>query len=114
MARELHELGFRLVCTRGTAELVAQAGIPVEVVNKVKEGRPHIVDMIKNGQIDLIVNTTEDARRSPIRLPSGPVPRARVYYTTTLAGGRAVCMALRHGPATAVRSLQELHAGVSL
>jgi carbamoyl-phosphate synthase large subunit len=115
VARELHELGFRLVCTRGTAELVAQAGIPVEVVNKVKEGRPHIVDMIKNGQIDLIVNTTEGrkaiADSATIRASA---ESKGVYYTTTLAGGRAVCMALRHGPATAVRSLQELHAGVSL
>ncbi|WDT80811.1 MAG: hypothetical protein MPW14_03225 [Candidatus Manganitrophus sp.] len=92
VARELHELGFRLVCTRGTAELVAQAGIPVEVVNKVKEGRPHIVDMIKNGQIDLIVNTTEGrkaiADSATIRASA---ESTGVYYAslfTTLAGGR--------------------------
>jgi len=113
VARELHELGFRLVCTRGTAELVAAAGLPVEVVNKVKEGRPHIVDMIKNGQIELIVNTTEGrkaiADSATIRASA---ESKGVYYTTTLAGGHAVCMALRHGPVTEVRSLQELHAGV--
>jgi carbamoyl-phosphate synthase large subunit len=113
VARELHELGFRLVCTRGTAELVAAAGLPVEVVNKVKEGRPHIVDMIKNGQIELIVNTTEGRKA----IADSATIRASaesngVYYTTTLAGGHAVCMALRHGPVTEVRSLQELHAGV--
>ncbi len=113
VARELHELGFRLVCTRGTAEVVAAAGLPVEVVNKVKEGRPHIVDMIKNGQIELIVNTTEGRKA----IADSATIRASaesngVYYTTTLAGGHAVCMALRHGSITAVRSLQELHAGV--
>ena len=113
VARELHELGFRLVCTRGTAEVVAGAGLPIEVVNKVKEGRPHIVDMIKNGQIDLIVNTTEGrkaiADSATIRASA---ESKGVYYTTTLAGGQAVCMALRHGPADAVRSLQEWHGGV--
>ncbi|MFZ5654462.1 MAG: carbamoyl-phosphate synthase large subunit [Pseudomonadota bacterium] len=113
VARELHELGFRLVCTRGTAELVAAAGLPVDVVNKVKEGRPHIVDMIKNGQIDLIVNTTEGrkaiADSATIRASA---ESKGVYYTTTLAGGQAVCMALRHGPAGSVRSLQEWHAGM--
>jgi carbamoyl-phosphate synthase large subunit len=113
VARELHALGFRLVCTRGTAALVAAAGIPVEVVNKVKEGRPHIVDMIKNGQIDLIVNTTEGrkaiADSAAIRASA---ESKNVYYTTTLAGGNAVCTALRHGQARTVRSLQELHAGL--
>ncbi|MGE3297662.1 MAG: carbamoyl-phosphate synthase large subunit [Porticoccaceae bacterium] len=113
VARELHALGFRLVCTRGTAALVAAAGIPVEVVNKVKEGRPHIVDMIKNGQIDLIVNTTEGrkaiADSAAIRASA---EGKSVYYTTTLAGGNAVCTALRHGQARTVRSLQELHAGM--
>jgi carbamoyl-phosphate synthase large subunit len=114
VARELHALGFRLVCTRGTAALVAAAGIPVEVVNKVKEGRPHIVDMIKNGQIDLIVNTTEGrkaiADSAAIRASA---ESKSVYYTTTLAGGNAVCTALRHGQARTVRSLQELHAGMA-
>ncbi len=113
VARELHALGFRLVCTRGTAALVAAAGIPVEVVNKVKEGRPHIVDMIKNGQIDLIVNTTEGrkaiADSAAIRASA---ESKGVYYTTTLAGGNAVCTALGHGQARTVRSLQELHAGM--
>ncbi|MBK6961717.1 MAG: carbamoyl-phosphate synthase large subunit [Gammaproteobacteria bacterium] len=113
VARELHALGFRLVSTRGTAALIAAAGIPVEVVNKVKEGRPHIVDMIKNGQIDLIVNTTEGrkaiADSAAIRASA---ESKGVYYTTTLAGGNAVCTALRHGQARTVRSLQELHAGM--
>jgi carbamoyl-phosphate synthase large subunit len=83
------------------------------VVNKVKEGRPHIVDMIKNGQIDLIVNTTEGrkaiADSAAIRASA---ESKGVYYTTTLAGGNAVCTALGHGQARTVRSLQELHAGM--
>src|SRR5690625_5516181 len=59
VGKELSSLGFSLVATRGTAAVLAEAGLEVAEVNKVQEGRPHIVDMIKNDQIDLIVNTTE-------------------------------------------------------
>jgi carbamoyl-phosphate synthase large subunit len=110
VARDLVELGFRLVATRGTAAAIAAAGIEVEVVNKVGEGRPHIVDMIKNERIDLIVNTTEGrqaiADSSTIR---SSAQQHDVYYTTTLAGGMAVCMALRHGDDVSVRCLQSVH-----
>ncbi|MBK8991561.1 MAG: carbamoyl-phosphate synthase large subunit [Gammaproteobacteria bacterium] len=110
VARDLVSMGFSLVATRGTAALIQAAGIPVEVVNKVREGRPHIVDMIKNDRIQLIINTTEGrqaiADSSTIR---SSAQAHNVYYTTTLAGGEAVCMALRHGPDVSVRCLQEIH-----
>ena len=114
VARELVELGFRIVATRGTAAAIAAAGIEVEVVNKVLEGRPHIVDMIKNDGIHLIVNTTEGrqaiADSSTIR---SSAQQRDVYYTTTLAGGEAICMALRHGPDYSVRCLQEIHGALA-
>jgi len=110
VARDLRDFGFKLVATRGTAAVLEQAGLDVEVVNKVIEGRPHIVDMIKNHQINLIVNTTEGRQSTR---DSASIRRSaeshRVYYTTTLAAGEAVCMALRFGPLTQVRRLQELH-----
>ncbi|UZJ44521.1 carbamoyl-phosphate synthase large subunit [Marinimicrobium sp. C6131] len=110
VGKELNSLGFKLVATRGTAEVLKQAGLEVEVVNKVAEGRPHIVDMIKNSQINLIVNTTEGRQATR---DSASIRRSaenhRVYYTTTLAAGEAVCMALRFGQFTQVRRLQELH-----
>jgi carbamoyl-phosphate synthase large subunit len=110
VARELVELGFSLVATRGTAAEIAAGGVEVEVVNKVREGRPHIVDMIKNDRISLIINTTEGrqaiADSSTIR---SSAQQHDVYYTTTLAGGEAACMALRHGADVSVRCLQEIH-----
>lgn len=110
VARQLAELGFKLVSTRGSGQLLLDAGLDVEIVNKVKQGRPHIVDMIKNGKIDLIVNTTEG--RVSIEASSTIRSSAEakgVYYTTTLAGGNAVCMALRHQGEMQVRVLQQLH-----
>ncbi|WP_347332240.1 carbamoyl-phosphate synthase large subunit [Marinimicrobium locisalis] len=110
VGKELHSLGFKLVATRGTAAVLKEAGLTVDVVNKVVEGRPHIVDMIKNDQINLIVNTTEGRQATR---DSASIRRSaenhRVYYTTTLAAGEAVCMALRFGQFTEVRRLQELH-----
>ena len=110
VARQLAERGFALVATRGTADILRAAGLDVDVVNKVKEGRPHIVDMIKNGKVQLILNTTEGrqaiADSSTIR---STAESNGVYYTTTLAGGNAVCQALAHGNEFRVRKLQELH-----
>ena len=110
VAQELTEQGFDLVATRGTAKALSQAGLPVALVKKVQEGRPHIVDMIKNDKIALVVNTTEGrkaiADSATIR---SSAEQHGVYYTTTLAGGEAVCMALRQGSDTQVRRLQELH-----
>ena len=110
MARDLIELGFDLVATSGTSKVIEAAGLPVRRVNKVTEGRPHIVDMIKNEEVSLVINTTEgrqsiadsySIRRNALQ--------HKVYSTTTLAGGQAVCMALKFGPERAVRCLQDLH-----
>ncbi len=110
VGKDLAALGFEVVATRGTAKILADAGVAVSTVNKVEEGRPHIVDMIKNDQISLIINTTEG--RQAIK-DSASIRRSaenhRVYYTTTLAAGSAVCLALKDGPRQQVRSLQELH-----
>ena len=114
VAKELSDLGFELVATRGTAARLEQSGLKVEVVNKVAEGRPHIVDMIKNKQIDMVVNTTEgkQAIRDSASIRRGAESQ-RVYYTTTLAAANALCMALRFGRKQQVRRLQDLHKEIS-
>ena len=113
VVRDLIELGFEVVATAGTAKVLEAAGLTVRRVNKVTEGRPHIVDMIKNDEIDLVINTTEgrqsiadsySIRRNALQ--------HKVYSTTTLAGGEAVCTALKFGPERAVRRLQDLHKGI--
>jgi len=110
IARNFHSLGFRLVATRGSAQVIADAGIPVQAVNKVMEGRPHIVDMLKNGEINLIVNTTEGrqaiADSATIR---STALRHGVYCTTTIASARAVFEALKFGGDISVNSLQDLN-----
>jgi len=110
VASALVEQGFEIVATRGTAKVLTDAGLTVTAVNKVAEGRPHIVDMIKNDEISLILNTTEG--RQAIK-DSSSIRRSAeshfVYYTTTLAGGEAVSLALRFGNEQKVRSLQDLH-----
>ncbi len=110
LAQALRELGFSLVATRGTAQTIEAAGIPVAVVNKVKEGRPHIVDMIKNGDIDFIVNVVEDKKavKDSYAIRAEALAR-RVVYFTTLAGALAACMGMRHGDGLEVYSLQSLH-----
>ena len=111
LARNYHKLGFKLVATKGTAKVIEEAGIPVESVNKVMEGRPHIVDMLKNDEIVLIVNTTEGrqaiADSATIR---STALRHGVYCTTTIASAKAVYEALVFGGETSVNSLQHLHA----
>ncbi|MES2823076.1 MAG: carbamoyl-phosphate synthase large subunit [Pseudomonadota bacterium] len=110
VGRQLSALGFKIVATRGTAAVLQTVGLDVQIVNKVQEGRPHIVDMIKNDEIDMIINTVEG--RQATRDSSAIRRNAenhRVYYTTTLAAGEAVCMALNVGPQTEVRRLQDLH-----
>ena len=110
LARDLHRKGFKLAATRGTAAAISAAGIDCSVVNKVMEGRPHIVDMIKNGQIDLIVNTTEGKQAIA---DSYTIRRTalqnKISYSTTMAGARATCMALDYLDTGNVTSLQELH-----
>ncbi|MCA1978699.1 MAG: carbamoyl-phosphate synthase large subunit [Thiobacillus sp.] len=110
VAQGLRDLGFSLVATRGTAQTIESAGIPVAVVNKVKEGRPHIVDMIKNGDIDFIVNVVEDKKavKDSYAIRAEALAR-RVVYFTTLAGAYAACLGMRHGSELEVYSLQSLH-----
>jgi carbamoyl-phosphate synthase large subunit len=109
LAKKLHEQGFKLVATGGTAKAIQAAGIECQHVNKVMEGRPHIVDMIKNDEIALIVNTTEG--RSAIA-DSYEIRREAlmhgVSYTTTLAGGVATCQAMDHREVKEVYRLQSL------
>ncbi|MDW8370007.1 MAG: carbamoyl-phosphate synthase large subunit [Geminicoccaceae bacterium] len=96
IARALHELGFALSASRGTAAALAAQGLPVEVVNKVHEGRPHIVDLIKDKAVALVVNTTEGAQAIA---DSYSLRRAalsgRLPYYTTMAGARAMVEAVR-------------------
>ncbi|GAB2789900.1 carbamoyl-phosphate synthase large subunit [Halomonas shantousis] len=113
VAQSLLALGFSLIATRGTARALEEAGLPVEAVNKVFEGRPHIVDMLKNDDVAYIVNTTEGRQAiSDSSVIRRTALARKVPYATTLAGARAVCMALEYGNEITVRRLQELHAGV--
>ncbi|HQR48721.1 MAG TPA: carbamoyl-phosphate synthase large subunit, partial [Steroidobacteraceae bacterium] len=110
LARALIERGFEIVATRGTAAALEQAGVRCRSANKVREGRPHIVDMIKNDEIHLIVNTTEGKRAvhesNSIRREA--VAR-RVTYYTTLSGALATCEAIDHLQEVEVNRLQDLH-----
>jgi carbamoyl-phosphate synthase large subunit len=110
IALDLLAQGFKLVATRGTARALEEAGIPCTIVNKVYEGRPHIVDMIKNGELQFIVNTTEGkkaiADSFTIRRQA---LQQQVTYTTTISGARATCYALSELDAGDVNCLQDLH-----
>jgi len=110
LARILVERGFEIVATHGTAQYLASTGVLCRRANKVREGRPHIVDMIKNDEIVLIVNTTEG--RSAIA-DSYAIRREAlmhaVCYTTTISGGNATCQAMEHREDQEVYCLQTLH-----
>jgi carbamoyl-phosphate synthase large subunit len=110
LARDLIARGFEIVATEGTARALAVENIPCRKVLKVREGRPHIVDMIKNDEIDLIVNTTEGkhAVRESRSIRREAVARKVTYYTT-VAAARATCEALDHLEAVDVNRLQDLH-----
>jgi carbamoyl-phosphate synthase large subunit len=115
IARDLVDLGFSLVATRGTAATLEKAGLKVQPVNKVMEGRPHIVDMLKNREVSLIVNTVEEDRRSiqdswSIR---NSALQNRITYYTTLAGARAACVGMRHLEEMRPYDIQSLHAQLS-
>ena len=113
LAKEFLDLGFKIVATKGTARHIDEAGIPVEIIKKVAEGRPHVVDAMKNGEVNLIVNTTEG--RQSI-LDSASIRRTaleeKIYCTTTLEGGRAVCSVIRNKELWSVERLQDLHAKI--
>ena len=110
VARDLVDLGFSLVGTSGTQRVLLAADIECSKIQKVNEGRPDVSDMLKNEQIDLIINTTE-GRQSIAH--SAVIRRLalqnKVCYTTTLTGGEAFCIAIRQGKGEQVRSLQDLH-----
>jgi carbamoyl-phosphate synthase large subunit len=113
VGRDLIQLGFNVVATRGTAAVLTAHGVPVTIVNKVAEGRPHIVDMIKNGDISLIINTVEEKRSaiSDSRSIRTSAVQQRVTYYTTIAGARAACEGMRHMKGALVPyDLQSLHA----
>jgi carbamoyl-phosphate synthase large subunit len=114
VARDLIELGFKLIATRGTGAVLAAHGLAVTVVNKVAEGRPHIVDMIKNGEVSLVVNTVEEKRSavSDSRSIRTSTVQRRVTYYTTVAGARAACEGMRHMKTLIPYPLQGLHAGL--
>ncbi len=110
IAQDLAKLGFTLFATKGTAKALTAHGLTVNSVNKVAEGRPHIVDMIKNNEINFIVNVTEnkkavadsyEIRRSALQ--------NKVTYYTTLAGAKAACIGMAHMQELNVESLQDLH-----
>ncbi|MBC8021574.1 MAG: ATP-grasp domain-containing protein, partial [Burkholderiales bacterium] len=115
VGRALVDLGFSLVATRGTAAALEKAGLKVQPINKVQEGRPHIVDMLKNREVSLIVNTVEEDRRSiqdswSIR---NTALQNRITYYTTLSGAKAACMGMRHLEELRPYDIQTLHASLA-
>jgi carbamoyl-phosphate synthase large subunit len=115
VARELVAMGFELVATRGTAAAIEAAGIKVKTVNKVTEGRPHIVDMIKNNDIALVINTVEERRNAiaDSRAIRTSALLARVTTFTTIAGAEAAVEGMKHMNHLDVISVQEMHAQLS-
>ena len=112
VARALVALGFEIVATRGTAAAIEAADIPCKLVNKVTEGRPHVGDMIKNGDITLVINTVEERRNAiadsrQIRTSS---LLARVTTFTTIAGAEAAVEGMKYMDNLGVISIQEMHA----
>ncbi len=115
LAKGLVELGFKIIATKGTAAAIAAGGIECTVVNKVLEGRPNIVDMLKNGEVQLVVNTVEE-RRSAIndsRYIRTTSLSSRVTIFTTMAGALASVEGMKHLGAMDVYSVQSLHAELS-
>lgn len=114
VARMLHDMGYPLVATRGTASAIEAAGIPVRVVNKVKDGRPHIVDMLKNGELALVFTTVDETRTAIADSRSIRISALahRVPYYTTIAGASAAVEGLKHLQNLEVYDLQGLHASL--
>ena len=113
IARELIGRGYQLVATMGTARFLNDHSIECESINKVMEGRPHVVDLIKNDEINFIVNTTEGAQAisDSFSIRREALQR-KISYTTTIAGGTATLRALDHEEDYTVHSLQQLHRGL--
>jgi carbamoyl-phosphate synthase large subunit len=112
VARDLHALGFGLVATKGTAAAIAAAGVPVKAVNKVKDGRPHIVDMLKAGEIQLVFTTVDETRAAiaDSRHIRQAALASRITYYTSMAGCEAAVQGMQHQADLAVLPLQQLHA----
>lgn len=112
VARDLHALGFQVIATKGTAAAIAAGGVPVKAVNKVKDGRPHIVDMVKAGEIQLVFTTVDETRTAIA--DSRHIRQAalanRITYYTSMAGCEAAVEGMKHQDDLVVLSLQELHA----
>ncbi len=112
IARKLIDMGFSLVATRGTAQFLNLNGIEVEVINKVTEGRPHIVDLIKNREVNFIINTVTgtQAQRDSLSIRRSAL-QFKVPYTTTISGARAVIKAIEmlQKKELSIRSIQEYH-----
>ena len=114
VARKLLALGYSIVATHGTATVIEEAGLEVAGVNKVAEGRPHIVDMLKNDEIKVIVNTTEGKQAiSDSSMIRRTALRHGVFCTTTVAGALAVCEALSFSGNMSVYTIQDLHAALN-
>jgi carbamoyl-phosphate synthase large subunit len=110
LSRVLRTRGFRVVATKGTAAAIQAAGIPCEAINKVKEGRPHCVDLIKNGEVQFIANTTEGKRSiEESRSIRAAAIQHKVCYFTTMAGAQAAAIAMDHLDKVQVNRLQDLH-----
>jgi carbamoyl-phosphate synthase large subunit len=115
LAAQLHDLGFRILATRGSAQSIARMGVPVEAVNKLGEGPPHVVDVIESGAVDLVINTPRGtgARSDGYEIRRAAVARG-IPCITTLAGGAAAVRAIAAARVGAppVHSLQEMHGTV--
>jgi len=114
VAYALKKIGFSLAATKGTAKVLTENNLEVQYVNKVAEGRPHIVDMIKNDEIDFIVNITEDkqAIKDSYEIRRNALQNKVTYYTT-FAGAKAACVGMNYSDEITVSSLQNLHKNVS-
>jgi len=112
IAKDLHALGFGIVSTRGTAAAITEAGVPVKLINKIKDGRPHIVDALKGGDIQLVFTTVDETRTAiaDSRYIRQAALANRVTYYTTMAGCEAAVEGMKHRDGLTVQSLQELHA----
>jgi carbamoyl-phosphate synthase large subunit len=112
IAKDLHALGFGIVATKGTAAAITEAGVPVKLINKIKDGRPHIVDALKGGDIQLVFTTVDETRTAiaDSRYIRQAALANRVTYYTTMAGCEAAVEGMKHQDGLLVQSLQELHA----
>ena len=113
LAGQLHEVGFSLCATHGTAKMLIDAGLDCVGVNKVREGQPHVVDMLKNDDISLIINTTGGKRTIA---DSYSIRRTalqhKVFYVTTISAAKAIVHTLQDKVSDKVNCLQELHRGL--